>query len=331
MAESTALEVVGTKALATLNDLEVSAAGTMKQYAQAPNSKRAYDSDWKLFEEWCGEYKLTPLPATPKTVCLWLEAVGPGYAVKTLARKLSSISVYHKKHGFETPTAHEMVKDMLRSQIRKKLANEESVEPAKKAALTVDELRRMVFETPDNLMGLRDRALVLLGFSGAFRRSELVNLNVGDLKFKDSNGGQLVATLRFSKGNQTGKTEKKYIGYAADERLCPVRTLRLWLDESGITRGPVFRGLRRGTFSLEKGCMSGVSVGRIIKKMAARVGLDPKEIGGHSLRSGFITAGFNMGVPAPKLAKVTGHKSIQTMCDYYQDSGKENLTAKIGL
>src|SRR6185295_8946823 len=187
----------------------------------------------------------------------------------------------HKATGLESPTTAGIVKNTMKG-IRRTLGTA----PAQKAAALTDDIRAMILVADPGLIGLRDRALILLGFAGAFRRSELVGLDVEDCVF--GNDG-LTVTLRRSKTDQQGAGRKIGIPYGANPETCPVRTVQGWIEQAAITAGPLFRPINRHRQVLQ-GRLSGIDVARVVKKLAERAGLDAGKYAGHSLRSGHATS-----------------------------------------
>ncbi len=179
------------------------------------------------------------------------------------------------------------------------------------------------------IIGVRDRAMVLLGFAGAFRRSELVALDVEDCTFgKDG----LTITLRRSKTDQDGAGRKVGIPYGSNPDTCPVRTIQTWLEMAGIDSGPLFRSINRHG-KVREGRLSGIDVSRVVKKLARRAGLDPAKYGGHSLRAGHATSAAIAGATERSIMKQTGHRSVQMVRRYIRDGSlfRENSAGKLGL
>jgi len=194
--------------------------------------------------------------------------------------------------------------------------------------LTAD-IRAMMENTDAGLIGLRDRVLILLGFAGAFRRSEVAGLNVADLEF--SRDG-LAVTLRRSKTDQEAQGRKIGIPYGSNPETCPVRTLQAWLERAGLTEGPVFRSLNRHG-QIQPGRLSGADVARIVKKLAQRAGLDPAKYAGHSLRAGHATSAAASGASERSIMNQTGHRSVQMVRRYIREGSlfRENSAGKLGL
>lgn len=281
--------------------------------AKAENTLRAYRSDWAHFEEWCSRQGLAPLPAAPATVALYITALAEaGRAVSTIRRRLASISAVHQAAGHQSPTQDMKVKTIWAGIRRAKGTAQRQVAP-----IVTEHLRAIVGALQlDTLAGLRDRALLLVGFIGAFRRSELVGLNVEDLT---PTAEGFVVTLRRSKTDQEGEGETKAIPYGANAETCPARALRAWLDAAGITSGPVFRAVNRhGQVSARR--LSDRAVALIVKRSVEAVGLDASRFSGHSLRAGFATAAARAGASERDIARVTHHKSDRVLRRYIRDA-----------
>ena len=187
----------------------------------------------------------------------------------------------------------------------------------------------MIDATDTGLIGARDRALVLLGFASAFRRSELVDLDVEDCAFgKDG----LTVTLRRSKTDQDSAGRKIGIPYGANPETCPVRVVQSWLEQAGITTGPLFRSISRHGH-VQPGRLSGIDVARTVKKLAERAGLDPAKYAGHSLRAGHATSAAIAGASERSIMNQTGHRSVQMVRRYIRDGNlfRENSAGKLGL
>src|SRR5207245_2323082 len=201
--------------------------------------------------------------------------------------------------------------------------------PVQKAPTLTDDIRAMVDSTDAGMIGSRDRALILLGFAGAFRRSELVSLDVEDCAFgKDG----LTVTLRRSKTDQQGAGRKIGIPYGSNPETCPVRTVQSWLEQTAITSGPVFRSINRHG-QVQSGRLSCIDVARIVKKLAHRAGLDAEKYAGHSLRAGHATSAAIAGASERSIMNQTGHKSVQMVRRYIRDGSlfRENSAGKLGL
>jgi site-specific recombinase XerD len=250
--------------------------------AKAPATLRAYRTDFEAFIRFCEQHNLPYLPATPTTVALYITDRAGYLRSATITRRLTSITKAHQAAGFEeSPSSshHFVVSETLKG-IRRSIGT--ALEG--KAPLLTSDIRRIVASCPETLLGLRDRVLILVGFAGAFRRSELAAIDFTHLSFtKDGR----VIDLRRSKTDQEGSGRKVGIPFGKEGETCPVRALRRWLAASGIRSGAVFRGVNRhGRLSrrgLHKDC-----VGWILKVAASRAGLKPEPLGGHSLRAGCV-------------------------------------------
>jgi integrase len=220
------------------------------------------------------------LPAEPTTATRFLSAqADAGMKASTIGRRAAAIAYAHKLAGHEPPTSAETVRSVVRG-IRRTIG----AAPVRKTAATADLVEAMLRHCPDTLAGLRDRALLALGFAGAFRRSELVALEVADLSA--SPDGYRV-TIRRSKTDQEGDGQE--IAIPRGCRIEPVKAIEAWLAASGITAGPIFRPIAKGGRMLDVP-LSGHSAAAIVKRYAKAAGLDPAVFAGHSLRSGFLTS-----------------------------------------
>src|SRR5262249_34380935 len=249
--------------------------------SKAKATQEAYGSDFRIFESWCRSRGLSALPATAESLCAFLANQATlGKRASTLGRRLAAVRYFHRAAGHETPTSDEKVKAVL-SGIRRTIG----AAPVRKRAATADIVIAMS-PTATSLRALRNRAIILRGFAGAFRRSELVALNVDDLE--ETAEGMLV-TLHRSKTDQEGLGRR--VAIPRGEIACPVAALRAWLDAAGITEGAIFRRIfnKRAQRVTERR-LAPRNVAAIVKQGAARLGFDPSTFGGHSLRAGFVTS-----------------------------------------
>ena len=302
------------------------------QKSRAENTKRAYKTDWADFTTWCEARALTSLPAQPVTVGNYLSDLAKGdpaagrppRAVATLQRRLAAISQAHKLAGHPSPSKDEWVRTVMKG-IRRQLGTaQHRVAPA-----VTDVLRQWVRHLPDSLLGTRDRALLLLGFAGAFRRSELAGLDVGDVRFVPEG---LLITLRRSKTDQEGEGIVKGIPFGDWAETCPVRALKAWLKAPGLKEGPLFRPLNRhGKIKPKR--MNAGDIATVIKRTAAAAGFEAEEFSGHSLRAGLVTSAIAAGVDDRTAMKQTGHRDRRTFDRYVRDSTKfrDNAAGKVGL
>jgi site-specific recombinase XerD len=292
--------------------------------SKAENTLRGYRADWRDFCGWCEAHALSPLPASPETVAAYIAECAGRLKVGSIQRRLNAISEAHKATGLDSPTSAGMVRNTLKG-IRRALGTA----PAPKSPTLTDDIRAMVDATDSGIIGARDRALMLLGFAGAFRRSELVGLDITDCVFgKDG----LTVTLRRSKTDQDGAGRKIGIPYGSNPETCPVRTVQAWLAEVGANAGPLFRSINRhGQVRADR--LSGIDVARVVKKLAVRAGLDAAKYAGHSLRAGHATSAAIAGATERSIMNQTGHRSVQMVRRYIRDGSlfRENSAGKLGL
>jgi site-specific recombinase XerD len=292
--------------------------------SKAKNTIRAYRADWEHFTAWCQSHGQSSLPAAADTVALYVADLAATHKPATLTRRISAISQAHQIAGMETPTGSAKVR-LVMAGIRRTMGTAQ----AAKTPVLVDDLRRMLAGLPGNLLGVRDRVLLLIGFCGAFRRSELVALDAADIAITRDG---LVVTIKRSKTDQEGVGRKIGIPYASHVETCPVRSLQDWLEKSGITEGPLFRPIDRfGRMASMR--LSGAAVGEIVKRYAAAVGLDATEFAGHSLRSGLATSAAAAGASERSIMNQTGHRSVNTVRRYIRDGSlfRENAATVLGL
>lgn len=318
-------DLVVDEAVARLEGLAWQARAFMEA-AKAENSRRAYRSDWCQFESWCRGNGLVCLPAEPETVALYLTALAADHKPASLQRKLTSITKGHQAAGFPTPASmqHAVVSETLKG-IRRSLG---TAQPGKEPLLTADILE-MLYALDEGLHGCRNRALLLVGFAGGFRRSELVALDVEDVKETDDG---LVVRVRRSKTDPEAKGIVVALPYGSTATTCPVRSYRAWIAASGIVAGPAFRSVDRHSH-IGQGRMNTGSVARLIKRAAEAAGLDPASYAGHSLRAGFATQAFLNGAAEVSIMRQTRHKSLNTLRKYIRDRSlfRDNPAAKLGL
>ena len=294
--------------------------------AKAPATLRAYESDWRHFAEWCLANSVSCLPALPETVALYLGDSGQTLRPSTLNRRLISINKAHRAAGHPPPAlpGHPLVGETLKG-----IRRVHGTAPSAKHPLFTDDLRRMVHTLPGNPIGLRDRALLLLGFAGAFRRSELARLEIAHLR--ETAEGLLVHIPR-SKTDQEGRGREVAIPYGADPTTCPVRACREWIAAASLSAGPIFRRIdRHGHINSRP--LHKDSIGLMVKRAALAAGLDPRLYAGHSLRAGFCTQAYSNGAREFDIMRQTGHRSLETLRRYVRGRGlfRDNPAAKLGL
>lgn len=292
--------------------------------SKAENTLRGYRSDWRDFCAWCDRNGTGPLPASPEAVAAYIADCTGRLKSGSIQRRLNAIAEAHKALGLDSPTSAGMVRNTFKG-IRRAIGTAAT----QKAPAVTEDIRAMVAATDDGMIGHRDRALILLGFAGAFRRSELVGLDVADLSFTRDG---LTITLRRSKTDQEGQGRKIGLPYGSNPETCPVRVLQSWLELTSMTGGPVFRSINRHG-QVQAGGLAPIDVARVVKKLAERTGLDPAKYAGHSLRAGHATSAAMAGASERSIMKQTGHRSVQMVRRYIRDGSlfRENSAGKLGL
>jgi len=302
-----------------LADAEIAAALSYAEQEKSEGTRRAYQSDFRIFTAWCAERGLEAMPATPATAARFLShQADNAKKSSTIGRRAAAIAYAHKLAGFEPPTSAETVRAVVRS-IRRSIG----CAPARKSPATADLVAQMLACCPDTLTGLRDRALLSLGFAGAFRRSELVALTVADLT-ATPDGFRVM--IRHSKTDQEGIGQE--IAILRGVRIRPVAAVEAWLAAAGITEGFIFRPVLKGG-RIQDEALSGHSAAALVKAYAKRAGLDPALFAGHSLRAGFLTSSAEAGAGVLKMVEVSRHKSIDMLRTYVRraDLFKEHAGA----
>jgi site-specific recombinase XerD len=246
------------------------------------------------------------LPASVDAVAAYLATLAAsGLKASTITRRCAGIRYMHRLAGHESPTSNEALKAVL-SGIRRSMGTAVT----RKAPMTAKAIRAVMEEMTDDLRGLRDRALLLIGFAGALRRSELVTLDVEDI---EEGVEGIFLQIRRSKTDQEGQGD--FVSIPNGYKLRPVAALMTWLDAAGITDGPIFRSIKKGG-QLTKERLTDRSVADIIKKRSAAAGLDAKVLSGHSLRSGFVTEALTNGADVFRVMDVTRHRQVNTLKVY---------------
>ena len=311
--------------LKTLHDDTINNLKSSKAY----NTLRAYKSDFKDYSLFCINYGLQSMPSSPNTVSLYLTNLSKlGAKVSTLRRRLVSISVVHKLKGHYLDTKHPIIIENLLGIKRIKGSFQKGKKP-----LLINHLKKIIEvinkdKTP-KIKKLRDKSLILLGFSGGFRRSEVTAINYEDIEFVDEG---LKIIVRRSKTDQFGEGYLKGIPYFTEELLCPVKALMMWLDNSKIIEGSVFRRFNKG-FSISNSRLTDQSIALIIKEYLEKAGIDSRNYSGHSLRSGFATVTAEGGADERSIMAMTGHKSSEMVRRYIREANifKNNALNKIKI
>lgn len=270
----------------------------------APNSRRAYLSDLREFERWGGS-----IPASAHTVASYVAAGADTLAVASLVRHIASISKAHEARGLPNPTRSELVRATMRGIKRSRGCAQREAKP-----LLRDDLLLVLDAMGNGLKDIRDRALLLIGFAGALRRSELVGLDVGDIEHVRQG---IVLTLRKSKTDQDGRGRKIGIPHGRT-RWCPVAAFDAWLTASGINEGAIFRPVDRHS-RVHESRLSGAGVALVVRERTAAAGFDPAPYSGHSLRAGLATSAAQAGVPTWRIKAQTRHASDAMLSRYIRD------------
>jgi len=304
----------------TINNLKIS---------KSQNTLRAYKSDFRDFSLFCIKHGLQSMPSNPNTVSIYLTNLSKSQAkMSTLRRRLVSIGVVHKLKGQYLDTKHPVIIENLLGIKRAK----GSIQRGKKPIL-INHLQKLIEainkDTSPEIKKLRDKSLILIGFSGGFRRSEITSLDYEDLEFVEEG---LKILVRRSKTDQFGEGHLKGIPYFANSSLCPVKSLKEWINISKINNGPIYRKFNKG-FSLSNLRLSDQSVALLIKNYLNIAGIDSINYSGHSLRSGFATVAADSGADERSIMAMTGHKTTEMVRRYIKEANlfKNNALNKIKL
>ena len=299
------------------------------QNSKASNTIRAYKSDFKDFGLFCTKNGFKSLPSEPKIVSLYLTYLSSNEVkMSTLKRRLVSIGVIHKLKGYYLDTKHPTIVENIMGIKRRK----GSIQRGKKPLL-ISSLKQIINvidkQKKDELKKYRDRSIILIGFSGGFRRNEIVSLNYEDLDFVHEG---LKISLKRSKTDQFGEGLIKGLPYFNNSNYCPVVSIKKWIEMSKISSGPLFRRFTKGSKMLDHR-LSDQSVALIIKKYLELAGVESNNYSGHSLRSGFATAAAESGADERNIMAMTGHKSTEMVRRYIKEANlfKNNALNKIKL
>ena len=297
------------------------------QNSKANNTVRAYKSDFNDFGIFCAQNGFKSLPSDPKIVSLYLTYLSTKNAkMSTLKRRLVSIGVIHKLKGHYLDTKHPAIIENIMGIKRRK----GSLQKAKKPIL-INSLKKIINvidqEKKEEIKKLRDRSIILIGFSGGFRRNEIVSIDCDDLDFVPEG---LKISIRRSKTDQFGEGFTKALPYFDNSQYCPVVSLKKLLDLSKINTGPVFRRFIKGS-KLSENRLTDQTVALLIKKYINLAGIDSRNYSGHSLRSGFATSAADSGVEERNIMAMTGHKSAEMVRRYIKDANlfKNNALNKL--
>ncbi len=297
--------------------------------SKANNTVRAYKSDFNDFGLFCAKNGLKSLPSEPKIVSLYLTHLSiKDIKISTLKRRLVSIGMVHKLKGHYLDTKHPVIIENIMGIKRRK----GSIQNGKKPLL-INSLKLIIKvineQKKEKIKKLRDKSIILIGFSGGFRRNEIVTLNYEDLEFVSEG---LKIAIRRSKTDQFGEGSIKALPYFDNSEYCPVITLKQWLEVSKINSGPVFRRFSKGSKLLEHR-LTDQTVALLIKEYLNLAGIDNKNYSGHSLRSGFATTAAVSGAEERSIMAMTGHKTTQMVRRYIHEANlfKNNALNKIKI
>ena len=299
------------------------------QSSKANNTVRAYKSDFKDFGLFCAQNNFKSLPSEPKIVSLYLTYLSTKDAkMSTLKRRLVSIGVIHRLKGYYLDTKHPSIIENIMGIKRRK----GSIQKGKKPIL-INHLKQLINvideQKSEDIKKLRDRSIILIGFSGGFRRNEIVSLDYDDLDFVEEG---LKIQIKRSKTDQFGEGLVKALPYFNNTKYCPVISLKKWIEISRINSGPLFKRFLKGS-KLSENRLTDQTVALLIKKYLRLAGIDNKNYSGHSLRSGFATSAAESGAEERSIMAMTGHKSPEMVRRYIKEANlfKNNALNKIKI
>ena len=299
------------------------------QSSKADNTVRAYKSDFNDFGIFCARNGFKSLPSDPKIVSLYLTHLSTKDAkISTLKRRLVSIGVIHKLKGHYLDTKHPSIIENIMGIKRRKGSVQKAKKPIliRSLKLIIDAIDQ---QNKQEIKKFRDRSIILIGFSGGFRRNEIVSLDYDDLDFVPEG---LKINIKRSKTDQFGEGFTKALPYFDNIQYCPVLSLKNWIQVSNINSGPLFRRFSRGS-KLSENRLTDQTVTLLIKKYLGLAGIDNKNYSGHSLRSGFATSAAESGVEERSIMAMTGHKSTEMVRRYIKEANlfKNNALNKIKI
>tara|TARA_B110000858_G_scaffold105681_1_gene120910 strand:- start:6085 stop:7041 length:957 start_codon:yes stop_codon:yes gene_type:complete len=299
------------------------------QNSKAINTVRAYKSDFKDFGMFCAQNGFNSLPTEPKIVSIYLTYLSTKEAkMSTLKRRLVSIGVIHKLKGHYLDTKHPSIIENIMGIKRRKGSTQTGKKP-----ISINNLKLIINvidqQYKQEIKKLRDRTIILIGFSGGFRRNEIVSLDYDDLDFVPEG---LKINIRRSKTDQFGEGSIKALPYFDNSQFCPVLSLKNWLNISKINSGPLFRRFSKGS-KLSQNRLTDQTVALLIKEYLKLAGIESKNYSGHSLRSGFATSAAESGVEERSIMAMTGHKSTEMVRRYIKEADlfKNNALNKIKI
>ena len=299
------------------------------QHSKASNTVRAYKSDFNDFGLFCVQNGFKQLPSDPKIVSLYLTNLSTkDIKISTIKRRLVSIGVIHKLKGFYLDTKHPTIIENIMGIKRRK----GSIQRGKKPLL-INNLKEVInvidYQKKEEIEKIRDRSIILIGFSGGFRRNEIVSLDYEDLDFVQEG---LKINLKKSKTDQFGEGYTKGLPYFDNSKYCPVVSISKWIKISKISSGAIFRRFTKGS-KLSESRLTDQTVALLIKEYLKLANIDSKNYSGHSLRSGFATSAAESGVEERSIMAMTGHKSAEMVRRYIKEANifKNNALSKIKI
>ena len=304
------------RAEAIANNEKLTAKARQSIYiARADNTIKAYESDWNDFCDWCDYHHVSAFPAIPETIVNYINDLADNGKANTVARRISALTENFDAAGIQdNPCRFPIVKNALRGIKRMK-----GVIQHGKLPILFDDIKEMLtYLEGDTLQQTRDKAILLVGFYGAMRRSEIANLDIDDIQF--TRLGMLL-TLRKSKTDQYDQGQLIAIPIVQDKNICAVHALKEWIRLSGITSGPVFRGFTR-SHTIRKTRISDKTIALIVKHYVALMGMDPREYGAHSLRHGFATTAAQHHVEEREIMRQTRHRSQAVVRRYIDEADR---------
>lgn len=281
-------------------------------YERAPRTMQEYEKRWQRFCTWAQENGYPTLPTSPSVVEWYLVLRIKTCGMSTLMSDLAAIRYQHVANDFPSPTNDASIQRLL-SGIRRRRALLGQGKKRRVHPVTLETLQRILEKIPSTLRGTRDRAIFLLGFTAALRRSEIVAALVEHVRSADERG--VILYIPRSKGDQEGEGAEIAVPFGQDPALCPVGALTAWLQRSGLKEGHLFRPINRYS-TLRKTPMTTNSIALLIKEYVSKAGIDPTEFSGHSLRAGLVTSAVDAGAALWEVARVTRHKDLNTLRDY---------------
>jgi len=297
--------------------------------SKANNTIRAYKSDFNDFGLFCAQNGFKSLPSEPKIISLYLTHLSTKEVkMSTLKRRLVSIGVIHKLKGHYLDTKHPSIIENIMGIKRRKGSFQKGKKP-----ILINDLKLLINVidkvNKEKIMRARDRSIILIGFSGGFRRNEIVSLDFDDLDFVSEG---LKINLKRSKTDQYGEGSVKGLPYFDNSQYCPVLSVKKWIEISNIDSGPLFRRFSKGS-KLTDNRLTDQTVALLIKKYLNLAGIDSKNYSGHSLRSGFATSAAESGVEERSIMAMTGHKSTEMVRRYIKEANlfKNNALNKIKI